>query len=367
MSLISSKFQLLSAPARVVKREALEAGASSRTLPAKLPRATDILLSEIPRPAGQTSRRPPASAQVNMCIYRYTDKASDLWDLFQSKDDVPLFQVQLAHEAQRSITFQMRDSFNDFLAGARDGDSTMPANVQQLEAAAGVKLVVADRNDPECVGFQQWRVAFYCTDVSNFLRLLDGWFLHKEKQIAKEQPFQVVLHAHTGIDLSGIRDDLSYEHYVINEPAVRLPLHIFEAQPVVGKKITVLNLQLKGDNEFDLVITGHTWPFRARMDAFGIAGGYTEEEGSETRRYYRVWKQIAVASDGAKRFMDMLDTVFKNMALRVTLDAAPVPNTQVAAFVDKLRELPSLFFVSLPEAPAPPGQVPSLSTLPLKA
>ena len=32
-----------------------------------------------------------------------------------------------------------------------------PAYVQQLEATAGVKLVVTDRNDPESVGFQQKR------------------------------------------------------------------------------------------------------------------------------------------------------------------------------------------------------------------
>eukprot|EP00973_Karenia_brevis_P082685 11462124-Karenia_brevis.AAC.1 len=52
--------------------------------------------------------------------------------------------------------------------------------------------------------------------------------------------------------------------------------------------------------------------------------------------------------------MDMLDAVFKNMALRVTLDAAPVPDTHVAAFIDKLREAPSLFFAPLPEPPASP-------------
>ena len=43
----------------------------------------------------------------------------------------------------------------------------------------------------------------------------------------------------------------------------------------------------------------------------------------------------------------MLGTVFKNAALRVTLDAMPVPDTHVAAFIDKLRELPSLFFAPL--------------------
>ena len=352
MSLISPKFQFLSAPVREAKREAPDATSSSSARPGIIPRATDISVSAVPRVAAQTSRRLPASAPANVCIYRYTDQASDLWDLFHGKDGVPLFQVQIAHEAQRSITFQMRDSFNDFLASAKDDDGIMPASVQQLEAAAGVKLVVADRADIDSVGFQQWRVAFYCTDAPNFLRLLDGWFQHKEKQIAREQPVQVVLHPHTNIDLSGLESDLAYEHYVINEPAARLPLHVFEAQPVVGKRVTVLNLQLKGDSEIDLVITGQTWPFRARLDAFGIAGGYTEEEGGEARRYYRVWKQIDLAGEGASRFVDMLDTVFKNLALRVTLDAAPVPDTHAAAFIDKLREVPSLFFAPLPELAA---------------
>ena len=44
---------------------------------------------------------------LNVCIYRYTDQASDLWDIFHGKDDVPIFQVQMSHEAQRSITYQM--------------------------------------------------------------------------------------------------------------------------------------------------------------------------------------------------------------------------------------------------------------------
>ena len=118
--------------------------------------------------------------------------------------------------------------------------------------------------DPENVGFCQWRVAFYCADHVNFLRLLDGWFQHKEKQIAREQPVEVVIHPHTGIDLSSLlEDDLSYENYTINEPANSLPLHIFDAQPVTGKKITVLNLQVRDEATLDLLVTGHTWPFKA--------------------------------------------------------------------------------------------------------
>eukprot|EP00973_Karenia_brevis_P095100 12425674-Karenia_brevis.AAC.3 len=45
----------------------------------------------------------------------------------------------------------------------------------------------------------------------------------------------------------------------------------------------------------------------------------------------------------------MLDMVFKNAVLRVALDAPPEPDTHVASFIDKLREVPSLFFAPLPE------------------
>ena len=40
-------------------------------------------------------------------------------------------------------------------------EASMPASVQELERQVGVRLVVADRTDPEEVGYVQWRTAFY--------------------------------------------------------------------------------------------------------------------------------------------------------------------------------------------------------------
>ena len=37
----------------------------------------------------------------------------------------------------------------------------MPGSVQELERQVGVRLVVADRTDPEEIGYIQWRTAFY--------------------------------------------------------------------------------------------------------------------------------------------------------------------------------------------------------------
>ena len=202
MALLSSKINLR---ASCAKRATAATGGRA----AKLPRAGDISVEQGPRPA-RAPRRLPANAPVDVCIYRYTDQASDLWDLFRDRNNVPLFQVQISHNAQRGITFSMRDSFNDFLRAAHAADAALPANVQQLETTAGIRLVVTDRADPDDVGYQQWRVAFYCPELSNCLLLLDAWFKYKEREIARDQPFQVTLHPHTGIDISRVWDDLEY-------------------------------------------------------------------------------------------------------------------------------------------------------------
>ena len=116
-------------------------------------------------------------------MYKITDEAGDVWEAFQGKDEVPLWQIQLDHPQQRSITFSMRDSFNDFLRSAGDG---VPSTLQEIERSAGVRLVIADRADPEEVGYIQWRPAFYVAGcIKNFLYLLDNWFQYKEKAVSR--------------------------------------------------------------------------------------------------------------------------------------------------------------------------------------
>ena len=167
-------------------------------LPAKLPRASEINIEQGPRPL-QAPKRLPANAPVDVCIYRVTELASDLWDLLQGKDEFKLYQVQVRHDAQRSITFDVRNSFTDFLRAEHRQDPRIPSNVAELETACGVRLIVTDRSDPDDVGFKQWRVAFYCIDLPNFFLLLDGFIKYKEKQTT--QPFQVVIQPHLGIDV----------------------------------------------------------------------------------------------------------------------------------------------------------------------
>ena len=44
----------------------------------------------------------------------------------------------------------------------------MPGSVQELERQVGVRLVVADRTDPEEIGYIQWRTAFYVAGRMSF-------------------------------------------------------------------------------------------------------------------------------------------------------------------------------------------------------
>ena len=50
--------------------------------------------------------------------------------------------------------------FGDFLEEASRSADGFPKSLEEL-SKAGIKLVLADSNDPDSVGFIQWRAAFY--------------------------------------------------------------------------------------------------------------------------------------------------------------------------------------------------------------
>ena len=309
------------------------------------------LVEQGPKPQ-RTAQRLPASAPVVVAIYKVTDEAADVWNAYEGKDDIQLWQVQVQHDARPSITFGIVESFNDFLRQAHADNDAIPTTLMDLQGA-GIKLVVTDRNDPDDVGFVPWRTAFYVAgkyeakSLNNFLFLLDDFFVFKERALARERPFEVHVHPHVCVVIADVMEDLQYEHYVFNEPAPALPLGIFDAQPVVGKRIVHLHLQPETAEQMSVLVTGNTWSFRSRLDAHGVAGAYfAEDGGEENRKYYRVLKSIDVAdTKQQERVLQMVgDRVFKNLALRVVLDSPPAQDTPVSAFVELLREKASLHF-----------------------
>ena len=325
--------------------ESLQAAALS---PAKVPKASEVTLMEQPPKSASTARRLPAHAPVHVCVYKYTDEAGDVWNAYEGKDGVSLWQVQVEHDARPSVTFGVIQSFNDYLRQAHAGNEAIPTTLADLQAQTGIKLVSADKTDPDNAGFVQWRVAFYvagATDaLNNFLYLLDDFFVFKERAMARERPFEVHVHPHTGVAIE--EADFQYEHYVFNEPAAALPLAVFEAQPVYSKRIVVLHIQPENPETMSILITGNTFKFRSRLDSHGVPSAYFAEDGDENRKHCRLMRNVDV-SDAAQRqrILQLVgERVFKNLAMRVVLDSAPEQDTAVAAFVEQMREIPSLHF-----------------------
>ena len=75
-----------------------------------------------------------------------------------------------------------------------------------------------------------------------------------------------------------------------------------------------MEIQVEPEDKVSFVITGNTWAFRQRLDAFGVALGYTGE--NEQRKYYRVLQSLDMTNvEHRQRVLDMLaDGVFKNLA-----------------------------------------------------
>ena len=308
------------------------------------PRANEVVVTERVKPKQQAPRR-PAVAPVNVCMYKVTDDAGDVWEAYAGAN-ISLWQVQLDHAAQNSVMFGVRNSLNDYLVATRTEENGLPSTVQELEKQAGFRLVVVnDDADPESIGYVHWRVAFYVAgDLSNFLLFLDDWFQYKSKAMDRQTPFEVHLLPYIDVDISSVYDDLQYEHYVCNEPNDKLPLGIFEVWPAFGKRIVQVDVQIDDDSTLSLVIAGNTYAYRNRLDDSGIRGGYAGD--GDSRKYFRVLKSHDVSDDAGLESLIKLfvEGVFKRLAIKVLLAVEPKQNTQVAHAVAKLREVPSLHF-----------------------
>ena len=333
--------------ASVTKRAAEEQKNGS---PSKIPRASQLEIEAGPRPAS-AQKKLPETAAVCICVYKVTNKAGDLWER-QFKDSVAaLWQVQISHDARPSVTFDIRKSFEAWLkSNAAPG---MPVTLQELAEQAGVKLTVTDTQDPDKVGYEPWRVAFYVAGeeeadpVGNFLLLLDGFLQTKAKLIPGD--FEVHLHPHQGVGLAGVKEDLSGELYTFHEPAQQLPLGIFACQPIWGRRIVSIELQPEGEECLSVVISGNTWNYREKLDAHGVAGAYFEVKGE--KKYYRVLKSVNVSEDeGQKRILELFgERAFHDLAVRVCVadeDGGEIEEgTPVADFIEILKQRPSCHFI----------------------
>ena len=205
-----------------------------------------------------------------------------------------------------------------------------------------------DKDDPDSLGcFVQYRVAWYIAGdtidaVVNFFMLFDGYLQYKAKQFARATPFEVDIYPYVGVDLASLQDSMNYKPITLQDPRKDLPLKIFQAQPVVGKRVLTFFFEPESGSEVSLVITGNTWNYRDDLEKNGISGARGQQEVGG--QYYRFVKNVDVSSlEGRQQILALID-IFNKQAIRVVVDPEPEEDSDVAKFVEDLREQSCLHF-----------------------
>lgn len=118
----------------------------------------------------------------------------------------------------------------------------------------------------------------------------------------------------------------------------------------MGKRLVCANIEMGEENRLSIVLVGNTWAFRSKLDAAGVSGGYLPGEG-DSRKYVRVLKDMDSSDEGhISRVQGLFTDVFGNLAVRVSVDGEPNPDSPNAALLEKLHELPCCHFNRNPEA-----------------
>jgi hypothetical protein len=174
---MASKFSASAAATGARKRPAEEAkpsaAAASPAKVAAVPSAGDIVIEQARPQQQRTPQRLPTTAPFVICIYKVTDSVGDVWDKFQGDSGLALYACVMDHACRPSALMYLRDAFNEFLRAAKAENDAVPVDVASL-ADLGIRLVIADANDPDGAGFVQWRVCFY---VAGDLKALHNFLI----------------------------------------------------------------------------------------------------------------------------------------------------------------------------------------------
>jgi hypothetical protein len=148
------------------------------------------------------------------------------------------------------------------------------------------------------------------------------------------------VHLHT--DVSIAKEGMQYENYRWSEPAKSLPIKIFECQPCVGKRIVTLTVEVQSASVASLVFSGHTYPFRRKLEEYGSPRATFTDDNGQTS-YFHIMKDVDFSDDAAQnKILVMFSEVFCNLAIRLVIPNEPKSGNPTYEFVDAFRELPCL-------------------------
>ena len=137
-----------------------------------------------------------------------------------------------------------------------------------------------------------------------------------------------------GVEIGSIWESLSYQEYLMYDCGRKVPLSIFDAQPVQGKRVMNVTLEQQSETEVTLIFHGCTWHFRDALEDAGVTASRYEEDGA--------WKYVHVLNVNVSKEENIaqVDAVFQDalkcLACRV-LDSKTLKG-DVKAFIERLGE-----------------------------
>ncbi len=106
-----------------------------------------------------------------------------------------------------------------------------------------------------------------------------------------------------------------------------------------------MSIEIEDAQTMSMVISGKIYNYRERFLAMGVQGGRAPRSAADAKgRYVQFMKSID-ASNEEHRVLDVFgDKCLKNLAVKVIVDGACGQDDDSMKLINKLRELPSLFF-----------------------
>ena len=138
------------------------------------------------------------------------------------------------------------------------------------------------------------------------------------------------------MDIGPIWDGLIYQEYLMYDPAKKVPISVFEAQPVQGKRIMNVTLEQPSESKISFIFHGCTWNFRDAFEVAGLTAARYEENGAT--KYVYVLANVNVLEEADIAKMDIvLQTVLKGLVCRM-LDSKTLRGENMKAFVERLSD-----------------------------
>ena len=139
-----------------------------------------------------------------------------------------------------------------------------------------------------------------------------------------------------GVDISSTWDSFKYQEYLMYGPAKKLPLSVFGAQPVQGKRIMNVTLEQHSESEISFVFHGCTWGFREAFDVAGLTAAKYEDNGAT--KYAHVLAKVNVLEEGDIAKVDIVfQDVLKCLVCRM-LDSNTLKGEKIKDFVERLSD-----------------------------